>query len=1416
MSDTNTDLNGAVPDLVTLLEKRSEELSPRVLYRYLENGDVNGPTTTRTYAEMRALAAHLGGVLAACAEPRDRVLLLFPPGLDFITAYFGCLYAGMIAVPAYPPDPNRLQNTLPRLLAIVADAEARIVLTTREIVALAEPLLEVASDLAKIKWLAVDELPPADASFVPYRATPSDVAFLQYTSGSTGDPRGVMVTHANVLANTRMMMTDAGVVPFDTGVGWVPLYHDLGLIGNVLATLYVGGQMTFLSPLAFLKQPVRWLRAMSHFNARVSGGPDFAYDLCARKATPQDIDGLDLSGWEVAFNAAEPIRAQTLDRFCEVFAPCGFRRSSFSGAYGLAESTLLASIAPCGTAPRTLSVDATRLASNRVVLAGTGHPLVGSGRPVDGGSVVAVDLETENPVPQGRVGELWVAGPHVATGYWGRPDLSAATFAARLPDRPERWLRTGDLGFVDNGEVFVTGRLKDLIIVRGQNHYPQDLERTAESASPTLRPGCSAAFSLERDGHEVVVLVAEAEGSAPELARVPALVREAVARQHEIDISDVVLIQPRTISKTSSGKIQRWATRAAYEEGTLHVVARLSSPATASGEEAILAFLLERLRATCADSAHVSPDVTLTSLGIDSMQVAQLAGELERYIGRELPIEIFFGQSIRTVAHLLASGSTVSSDPGEPIDWNAEAALEADLRPGGPTCLEGGPILLTGASGFLGTYLLSELLERTSDRVICLVRAPDEPTAFARLKASLVRYGRWKSEHETRIAVLCGDLGLPRFRLSEADFQTLARTVGRIYHCGAQVNWAHPYHALKATNVEGTRSVLHLARQRNVPIHFVSSIGVYPIGAPSGPTWFAEEAELEGAENLLIGYFQSKWVAEKLLDNARRRGFTVTVYRPGFVTGDSSNGAESTSEGQLFSSFLRGACQLGVVPYVDKILDIVPVDYVAAAVALLSLHASALGRSFNLVNPAPMRQLDLYAFLRKAGWPLREVPYPVFRQAVLDLPEQCPDNPLARFAGYYRNISDARMQRLERQMKKTMPVDDRNTRLLLGAQVSCPAFDERLLTTYLEAYRASGTVSLPPTRVEVASAAPSAVPPESRLWSLLSDYAPRDDRMLGLYERAKEKQWNASRRIDWTLPMDPDNPQGLPDSGIPIYGSDMFDSMNRAEKAEVRRHFQSWQLSQFLHGEQGALLCASKIVGQAPTMEARLYAATQVVDEARHLEAFTRLLSRMELDYPVSPSLKRLLDDVLADRRWDMTMLGMQVLVEGLALAAFSLIRDESQNALSAMVNAYVMEDEARHVAFGRLTLQAYLPHLTQRERDEREEFVVEASYLLRDRFSGEEVWARLGLPTERCRAHIESSGFLRSYRSQLFSRIVPTIRAVGLWGERVRRAYGAMGVLGFAHVDVDALMAEDEATAATFEARLEALRGQSDLAAVR
>jgi polyketide synthase 12 len=557
-----------VRSLVDILTSRAAESPERLAYRYLTTGESDTGIVELSYGRLDERAKAIAVWLRQRGLVGGRALLLYPPGLDFVCGYLGCLAAGVVAVPGVPPQ-GRSQNhrALTRMKRLIADANAEVILGTRQLIDSLRPALDSLGGLEEVDWVATDEVP--DELAADWREpdlTADSVAFLQYTSGSTSAPRGVMVTHGNLLDNQRVMTEWMGHTPEaltaqqnELYVSWLPVYHDMGLIAPVLNTIYLGGTSTLFSPLHFLQKPERWLDAVSRYRPHTSGGPNFAYELCLRDATPELLDRLDLSDWRCAFNGAEPVRATTLRRFTEVFAPAGFRHEAHFPCYGLAEATLMVSGGPADEAPLI------------AVRPGEDVEVVSCGRPRM--PVVIADPEQRTECAEGENGEIWVAGASVARGYWRNTLATREAFRAALPDGRGGFLRTGDLGFLKDGELFVTGRVKDLLVIDGRNHYPQDLELTAELSHPGVRPGCAAAFSVEDDGAERPVIVAEAStDAAPELAEITALIRSTVSEAHELSLRDVVLIRPGSIPKTSSGKIQRQASRAAYLDGSLAVL----------------------------------------------------------------------------------------------------------------------------------------------------------------------------------------------------------------------------------------------------------------------------------------------------------------------------------------------------------------------------------------------------------------------------------------------------------------------------------------------------------------------------------------------------------------------------------------------------------------------------------------------------------------------------------------------------------------------------------------------------------------------------------------------------------------------------------------------------------------------------
>jgi acyl transferase domain-containing protein/acyl-CoA synthetase (AMP-forming)/AMP-acid ligase II/acyl carrier protein len=667
---------------VDTLRRRAEETPDAIAYTFLEDGDEQALSIS--YAALDRRARAIGAMLADRGGAGERILLPLPQGLDFLIAFFGCLYAGAVAVPLAALALSKARRSLPRVRSVTRDAQARFAFILEEQLGAARDLLAGETELAGLELLAADAV--EDGWAERWRDPGVDrgsLAFLQYTSGSTSEPKGVMVSHGNLLHNSEILRLSLRNLEGSTVVTWLPSFHDMGLIGNHLQAVYAGAPCVFMTPMHFLQQPLRWLAAISRHRGTTSGGPNFAYELCAGRLRPEQREGLDLRSWTTAFNGAEPVRAETLSRFAEAFAPCGFRREAFFPCYGLAEATLIAA-GRHDEDGRRHRVSAAALKEDRAETAAPGEDatvFVGCGGPWLGQRLAIVDAGSLAECPPGRVGEIWVSGGSVAQGYWNRPEESEATFRARIAASGggEGYLRTGDLGFLADGDLCVTGRLKDLIVIRGQNHYPQDVEWTVHASHPAFAPGAAAAFSVEAEGAERLVVVQELKrGAACDLDEAVAAVRRRVAEEHDLELWGLALLAPGSVPKTTSGKVQRRICRAAWLDGGLDAVGLWRRPAeetAADGAAAAVAavaeveaWLVERLaRRLAVEPGRIDPRQTFASHGVDSAAAVSLAGELGERLGRDLPATLFYEHPTpAAVARFLAgmdAGETAGPAP---------------------------------------------------------------------------------------------------------------------------------------------------------------------------------------------------------------------------------------------------------------------------------------------------------------------------------------------------------------------------------------------------------------------------------------------------------------------------------------------------------------------------------------------------------------------------------------------------------------------------------------------------------------------------------------------------------------------------------------------------------------------------------
>ncbi len=686
--------------MIELLRWRAATQPDRIGYTFLADGERD--ERNLTYAELDRRARDVAARLQARPCRGERALVLFEEGFEYLVALFGCMYAGVLAVPVHPPDPRRMARTLPRLKTIAESADVAFVLTSHEILAASRDALSDLPVLARATWI------PVDVAAAPDRADawedpnlkPDDLAYLQYTSGSTATPKGVMVSHRNLIHQLGDFDTDYGHDESSVEVTWLPATHDLGLVYGRLIPLYAGFRCVFFSPVAFMARPARWVEAVTRYRGTHSPSPNFGLELAARKTSPQEIAALDLSTWKVIINGAEPIRQESEALFVATFTPAGLRPSAVTHAMGMSEATAKIITEPIDRSPaRFLTVDGPAYEDNRVVPVAAGTPgsrtVASNGSTILDTRVIVVDPDTMVDCGNDRVGEMWVGGTTVAQGYWNNPDATEATFRARTASGEGPFLRTGDLAFIHDGEVYLTGRLKDVIIIRGQNHHPQDLEWTLSTSHPAIRPNCAAAFAIAEDGVDRLVVVTEVE---PDRLGPPdealARIRQAISEEHGLVPSAILLIPPRALPKTSSGKIQRTRTRELFQQSALEAVARWDAPtavkpaAEPDDLRSRLALLTGRRRETALidwiqrtageltglDPADVDTDRPVREVGLDSVTAVELVERIARAVGRPIPSTALFDYP--TIEGLAA---WILTDPLAPAD--ARAPVKEPTKP---------------------------------------------------------------------------------------------------------------------------------------------------------------------------------------------------------------------------------------------------------------------------------------------------------------------------------------------------------------------------------------------------------------------------------------------------------------------------------------------------------------------------------------------------------------------------------------------------------------------------------------------------------------------------------------------------------------------------------------------------------------
>jgi thioester reductase-like protein len=903
--------------------------------------DRNGtPRETHTYqsfeARTRFLAEYLHDETALARG--DRAALVYSPGLEMIAALVACARIGVIGVPV-PPAASTTSGGASRLRSVMLDSGATLALTDSSF----------ESGLPdQVPMLATDQLQGTARGDVA--DDPIQTLFLQYTSGSTGTPKGVVVSHQNVIHNCRAFIDHQA-----TGVSWLPQFHDLGLIGYYLFQGVSGGTTYGFSPIDFLRRPVLWLETISRYKATYTSSPNFGFEYClSTERVPDEVlEGLDLSSMQVFMNAAEPVRPSTYRDFLARFEKYGLRPQAHVVAYGLAENTLAVS----NLGQRSVRLDRAALHVRDVVMAAADAPadkqleLISCGPPLDGVDVRIVDPDIGTEVGSDGIGEIWVSGPSKCEGYWNQPELSEQVFHNSIAgDSSETsYLRTGDLGFLSEGELFVCGRLKDLIILRGQNYYPEDLETAVEKSSDKVQVGSVAAFRGQ-DGDERLVVVAALRNPAdpPHPDEVSRSLRvHGYAGPHTI-----VFVRRQAIKRTSSGKVARGLTRDRWLDGGVRAIEthERDGDGLALSEALSLDVQTHYDRFLKTYALNGDEDARPGEVGLESLALAELLVIIERAAAQAgahdlqeaLHIPVLQRMTVAEISALIrgfqdgpdwVTGLHAKLDEVKrDIDESEAAAMRRDARlaPVGASAAPraGSPftrVLLTGGTGFLGPFLLRSLLEQTSGTYTALVRAADPLAARERLRAELTTAGlydqRTAEAFDQRVQAVCGDLASPQLGLDDDSWQQLAETVDTIVHNGALVDYVLDYEALRPSNVDGTRELLRFAATTTrKQFHFISSTTIFGFTGKRNLIERDSNPEMSGLD---FGYAQTKWVSEQLILQARDQGVDTRIIRPAFITASTAGYGHDTDIVVRLLSFM---IKYGVAPNADIQLSFMPAD----------------------------------------------------------------------------------------------------------------------------------------------------------------------------------------------------------------------------------------------------------------------------------------------------------------------------------------------------------------------------------------------------------------------------------------------------------------------------------------------------------
>lgn len=1020
-------------------------------------------------AELRAKGAKKG----------DRAIILSMQDAGTVYAVWGCMIAGVVFTVIPPPID---EGKLSRFISVLRSCKPKFLISNEGLEKESDqnvtgPLLRRAFlNVVSLKRIYTDKIPAARESAELCPHGPKDLCYLQYTSGSTSAPKGVMVTYGNLMACISQCLE---AFDFQTGnnlASWVPFYHNIGLIVAIFLPVIANSGISYFIPtLQFLAKPTVWLQVLSQFKVNITAAPNSAYEVCARLVSPEAARGYDLSHVTHLINGSEFVSAATVEKFCRLF---GISENAFAPGYGLSECVCVATVASMDYHRMDIRVEDYR--GGRFVPALRGEAgtkaIVGVGRAAGDMEIVAIRSDG-TPCEPGEIGEICLRSASVCAGYWQNPE-ETKRFRTAIPGYEGSFYRTGDMGVIHEGQLYLTGRIKEMIIISGKNIFPSDITLLFHEQGVALPMDAMTVFSVPSGEGERPVLVAEAPADT-DFRGISGELNRLTAQHFDFSFADIVFVREGTLPRTDNRKIKTLAAKALYEDGRLSALYSTSGQGQAASEAAAprmkvslppdaapeqVAPVIREIFRSLLPGDDFGPEDSFLELGGDSLRMMELVCSLEQDLG--VAIDLRQVAAAPTVAGISAyiSGLLRGDDGASSLDLRAECVLPEEIRPKNGyvhTPDQCRNIFLTGTTGFLGAYLIQSLIRQRRGKgikIYCHARAAGREAAMERIVDNMKRFRCWKESYRDYITPVPGDLNLPRLGMSPEDWKRLSQRADMVIHNGAVLNFVYPYSQLRQTNVLGTAECLRFACEgRAKYFHYISSYSVY-----DNPSHFdrtvTEDDPLESPEGYFLGYSETKWVAEKLVQIARERGLRAAVYRPGDITGTLRDGIWKLED--LISRSLVGCAQLGYLPDVEVNLHLTPVDYVADAVAAIAFREESTGRAFNLINHDILPVARIAALMARLGYPAERIPYEEWCRRLTACTAE--ENVLRILSCLFTDKRLAGESLIERFGARQARFDTSGAdELLRDTGIRCPPVNAALMKSYLRHFAASGYLPRP-------------------------------------------------------------------------------------------------------------------------------------------------------------------------------------------------------------------------------------------------------------------------------------------------------------------------------------------------------------------